>query len=80
MTMDTIKTFLAISLAMNYAILMVWFIAFSWGHELLYRLHSRWFTLSREGFDTVHYAGMAFYKVTILLFNLTPLLALFYLQ
>ncbi len=78
--MDTIKAFLEISLAINYAILLVWFIAFSWGHESLYRLHSRWFRLSVEGFDTVHYAGMAFYKVTILLFNLTPLLALCYLR
>ncbi|MFZ2969481.1 MAG: DUF6868 family protein [Sulfuricurvum sp.] len=78
--MDTIKAFLEISLAINYAILLVWFIAFSWGHEFLYRLHSRWFRLSVEGFDTVHYAGMAFYKVTILLFNLTPLLALCYLR
>lgn len=78
--MDTIKAFLEISLAINYAILLVWFIAFSWGHEFLYRLHSRWFRLSVEGFDTVHYAGMAFYKVTIFLFNLTPLLALCYLR
>ena len=80
MTMDTIKAFLEVSLAINYTILMVWFGVFTLAHEFLYRLHSRWFALSREGFDTVHYAGMAFYKVTILVFNLTPLLALCYLR
>jgi hypothetical protein len=38
--------------------------------------HSQWFHLSREQFDAVHYAGMALYKLGILLFNLVPYIAL----
>jgi hypothetical protein len=41
----------------------------------MYRLHSRWFQVSRETFDALHYAGMTIYKVGILLFNLVPLIA-----
>ena len=37
-------------------------------------LHGRWFRLSNEQFDTVHYAGMAVYKIGVLLFNLVPFL------
>jgi len=42
----------------------------------MYRLHSRWFKLSEERFDAIHYQGMAVYKVGVLLFNLTPYLAI----
>ena len=38
--------------------------------------YSQWFHLSRAQFDAVHYAGMALYKLGILLVNLVPSLAL----
>jgi hypothetical protein len=40
------------------------------------RLHGRWFRLSDERFDAIHYAGMTIYKIGILLFNLMPYVAL----
>ena len=49
---------------------------FAFAHDWMYRLHSRWFRLSVETFDAIHYAGMAAYKLAILLLNLVPLLAL----
>lgn len=36
----------------------------------------RWFSLSREQFDSLHYAAMAVFKMGVLLFNLVPYLAL----
>jgi hypothetical protein len=42
----------------------------------MYRLHGRWFRLSAEQFDALHYAGMAIYKLGIFLFCLVPYLAL----
>lgn len=60
----------------NYAVLIIWFAAFRFAHDWLYRLHSRWFKISVETFDTIHYAGLAVYKIGILLFNLAPLIAL----
>jgi hypothetical protein len=38
----------------------------------MYGLHSRWFHVSVEQFDALHYVGMALYKLGILLLNLVP--------
>ena len=63
-------------LLLNYAVLLLWFAVFCFAHDWLYRLHSQWFRLSPETFDALHYAGMALYKIGVLLFVLVPLLAL----
>jgi hypothetical protein len=42
----------------------------------MYRLHGRWFRIPEDRFDAIHYAGMAVYKIGILLLNLVPLVAL----
>jgi len=76
MNPDTIKALLLYSLAFNYAILIIWFGVFSLAHDSMYRLHSRWFNLSAETFDAIHYASMALYKIGIMLLNITPLIAL----
>ena len=60
----------------NYAILIVWFLAIIVAHDTLYRLHTKWFKLSPNAFDAVHYGGMSVYKIGILLLNLAPLVAL----
>lgn len=60
----------------NFGLLAFWFGLLASAHDWVYRLHIRWFSLSVERFDSVHYAGMAFYKIIIVLFNLVPLLAL----
>lgn len=60
----------------NYGVLLVWFLFFMLAHEWIYQLHGRWFHLSVEQFDALHYMGMALYKVGILLLNLIPYIAL----
>ncbi len=60
----------------NYAILVIWFLVFTFAHDRLYSLHSRWFRISVETFDTVNYTAMSIYKIGIMLFNLAPLIAL----
>jgi len=75
MTTTTLRDLLIWSLVFNYVILMVWFIALTVAHDWVYRLHTRWFNLSRETFDAIHYGGMAVYKIGILLLNLAPLVA-----
>ena len=76
MDLDAIKEFLLYSLAFNYAILILWFGVFSLAHDWMYRLHSRWFNLSAQSFDALHYAAMAVYKIGIIMLNITPLVAL----
>lgn len=76
MLLQDLKPFLLYCTLINYAILLAWFFAFSLAHDVVYRLHTRWFDLPVDKFDAIHYGGMAVYKIGVLLFNLAPLLAL----
>jgi hypothetical protein len=76
MNVVDLERWLLWSLVLNYAVLLVWFLVFAYAHEALHRLHGRWFRLSREAFDAIHYAGMAAYKIAIIALNLVPYLAL----
>jgi hypothetical protein len=64
--------------AINYVLLLVWFAAFVFAHDPVYRLHQRWFRLSPEAFDAVNYAAIALYKIGNILFFLVPALALYW--
>ncbi len=76
MDLVLLKQFLFWCLLINYAILLLWFGIWLFGRDAIYRLHSRWFNIPRERFDTLFYCLMGAYKLGVLLFNLTPLLAL----
>jgi hypothetical protein len=76
MTVEIIRDVLAWCAVINYALLLLWFLVFSLAHDWLHRVHGKWFTVSVENFDAIHYAGMAFFKLCIFLFSLTPYLAL----
>jgi hypothetical protein len=54
--------------------LLVWFLVFVFAHDWIQRIHGRWFHLSRDQFDALHYAGMSIFKIGIILFNLGPLI------
>jgi hypothetical protein len=60
----------------NFGILAVWSLLFVLSHEWLHRLWSRQFSLTAEQFDSVNFARIVLYKTGIILFNLTPYLAL----
>lgn len=77
MTTTAIEDLLLGCLGINYGFLLLWFGAFVFAHDWMYRLHTRWFGLSVETFDAIHYAAMAAYKLGILMLNLVPLLALY---
>ncbi len=71
--LSALRTILIWSLVVNYVVLLVWFGAIVTAHDWVYRLHTRWFKLSRESFDAIHYGGMAVYKIGTLLLNVAPL-------
>lgn len=76
MDIELLHRFLLWCTAISYGSLLLWAMMFSLGHEWLYGMHSRWFQISRQQFDAIHYCGMGIYKVGIFLFNLIPLIAL----
>ncbi len=53
-----------------------WFLFFTLAHDWVYQFHGKWFKLSVDKFDAIHYASMAFFKICIFLFNIVPYFAL----
>jgi len=76
MALEMIRAVLAWSTVLNLGILLVWFLFFATAHDWMYRIHKKWFNLSPEAFDALHYGGMGLYKLGILLLNLVPYLVL----
>jgi hypothetical protein len=76
MTLESFRDVFMWCTLINYGILLLWFLIFTFAHDWMQALHGRWFTLHREQFDAIHYAGIAGYKILILIFNLVPWIAL----
>lgn len=76
MNIETTRNFLLWCTVINYGVLLVWFLFFAFAHDWIQRLHGRWFHLSHDQFDTLHYAGMTIFKIGIILFNLVPYVVL----
>lgn len=76
MDMTTLQSFFGWSALINMAVLMIWWIMILLASDWIYRFHTRWFRLSRETFDAMHYAGLGLYKVAIYLFFIVPWIAL----
>ena len=76
MSIEVTRNFLLWSTVINYGILLVWFLVFVFAHDWILRIHGRWFRLSSDQFDAIHYAGMSIFKIGIILFNLVPFIVL----
>jgi hypothetical protein len=76
MTIDTVLNVLLWCAVMNYGVLLLWVLLFTQAHDWMYRWHCRWFRLSTEQFDGIHYALIGLFKLGIFLFNLVPYVAL----
>jgi len=76
MSIEMVRKALLCCAVINYGILLVWFSFFVLAHDRMYLLHSRWFRLSVEQFDMLHYAGMSIFKLGIILLNVVPYIAL----
>ena len=76
MTLVIIRKTLAWCAVINIGLLLWWWLFFALAHDWTYRVHSKWFKLTVEEFDNIHYRCMAFFKISIFLFNLVPYFAL----
>lgn len=76
MNIELLREALGWITVINMGLFMLWFIIYALAGDWMYRLHGRWFELSKEQFNALHYAGMMFFKLFILMFNLVPYLVL----
>ncbi|MBU4304076.1 MAG: hypothetical protein KJ893_00395 [Candidatus Omnitrophica bacterium] len=76
MTISIMRDVLGWCSVINIGLLLWWFLFFTFAHDWIYRMHGKWFKIPVEKFDSIHYAGMAFFKICIFLFNIAPYIAL----
>lgn len=74
--METLRAMLGWCTLINIIVLLYWWLVLWLAHDWVYRTHTRWFRIPVEKFDAIHYAGMAFFKLVVIVFNLVPYLAL----
>ena len=76
MSVEIVRDMLAWSSVINIGILIYWALFLCFAHDWVYKMHTKWFNITREQFDVLHYAGMMFFKVAVFMFNIVPYLAL----
>ena len=75
-TLETLRAVFGWCAIINSGVLILWFVMFAVGRNWIYKMHGRFFRISEEKFDAIHYSGMALFKTGIFLFNIAPYLAL----
>jgi hypothetical protein len=76
MTVETLRSVLGWCAVINMGLLLYWFLFLAYAHDWVYRIHSRWFKIPEENFNSIHYGGMTFFKIAIFVFNIIPYFAL----
>jgi len=76
MTLEIIRDVLGWCTLINIGLLLWWALFILFAHDFVHRMHGRWFRLSVEEFDAIHYKGIMFFKLGVFFFNLVPYLAL----
>lgn len=76
MDLELLEAFLLWCSIINITILFLWFFMFVFAKSFIYNLHSKWFKIPQDRFDSIHYSAMAFWKLSLFLFNIVPYIAL----
>lgn len=76
MTLEIVRDVLGWCAIINMGLLLWWLLFLVLAHDFVYRFHGKWFNLSVERFDAIHYTSMTFFKICIFVFNIVPYLAL----
>ncbi len=76
MTVEFVRSFFGWCALINYAVLIIWWLMFSFGRDWMRSVHGKWFEISNERFNEIHYQLMGWFKLLIFVFNLVPYLVL----
>lgn len=76
MDIAKLTTFLGWCSVINIIVLFLWFFGLVFARNFIYKVHSRWFKVSPEKFDTIHYCGIGLFKLLLNFFNVVPYIVL----
>ena len=76
MTVQMLQSFFMWCSIINVVLLMLMFFIITTAKEWTYKIHSRWFNISKENFDLVLYCFLGLYKLLVWIFCIIPWIAL----
>lgn len=76
MSIDNLIAVLGWCMVVNFGLLLIWALAFKLAPELVYRSQRNFFAISREDFELTMYRLLGYFKLTVLIFNFAPYIAL----
>jgi hypothetical protein len=76
MTVENLRYFFAYSSAISTMMLIYWVAWLMYASDYVYRIHNRWFKMSKEQFYASHYRGIIYFSIGIFLLNVVPYIAL----
>lgn len=76
MNLELLQSVLGWCVVMNLILLSIWFLILTLAGDFIYKLHTRWYPMSRETFSAIHYTGMLVSKMLVFTFNVVPYIAL----
>ena len=76
MDIQTLTRFFMWCTIINGALLILWTIFLILVPGFVYRMHSKWFKMSRETFNVVIYSFLGLFKIFYLFFNVVPFVVL----
>lgn len=66
------KNFLLWNFIINIGLLLWWFLFIVFAGNFVYKMHNKFIPVTREHFNSIHYAGIAVYKIANLVLFLVP--------
>ncbi len=72
--MTALSDFFMYASLINGSLLLFWTGLLLLMPDFIYRLHSRWFQITRPQFDLLMYGFLGLFKIFFIIFNLTPYL------
>ena len=76
MDIDSIRAFFMWCTILNFALLLLSSLICVCAGDWAYRIHNKWFSISREAFNVAIYSFLGLYKALIFVFSLIPYIAL----
>jgi len=76
MTLEIVRAALGWCAIINFGLLIWWLLFLTLAHDWTYRIHSKWFPMSREAFNVVIYSFVGVFKLIWIAFNVVPYVAL----
>jgi cell shape-determining protein MreC len=80
MDIQTLTSFFLWCTIVNLLVYFIWVVCLVKFPDFVYNTQSRFFSISRDAFNTVTYAFLGVFKIIFLVFNVTPYITLLILR